>query len=263
MRPFQDLSGSRENLAVEHGRIAKAYANSVLSKLREVLGVVLLGGAARGYADKLSDIDLAIFVARDAVKKLPKGEHRWRGYLLDNDLYIYGRKAAADWSQERKQAFYEGKILLDREGLVRSLLRQKLKFRTTERRRIILENLLFLEDRIEAAETIWPRRGHIPGAHYAVNMAVENLFKILFAYNSRFLPSDKWRFYHSCHVPWLPRKYQELMIQIMKTQAITYADLKRRVANLKCLDVAMRNKLRKENMLPKDVYRYCVERIWT
>jgi predicted nucleotidyltransferase len=263
MRPFQDLTGSRENLAIEHRRIAKAYTNSVLSKLREVLGVVLVGGAARGYADKLSEIDMAIFVARDGVKKLPKGEHRWRGYLLDNDLYIYGREAAADWSQERRQAFYEGKILLDRKGLVRSLLRRKLKFRASERRRIILENLLFLEDRIEDAETIWPRRGHIPSAHYAVNMGVEKLFKILFAYNSRFLPSEKWRFYYSCHLPWLPRKYQELIIQIMKAQAITYADLKRRVANLKRLDVAMRNKLRKENMLPIDVYRYCVERIWT
>jgi len=261
MRPFQDLSGSRENLAREHKMVAEAYTKTVLSELKEVVGVVLLGGAARGYADKLSEIDIAIFLTR-GIEKLPKGEHRWRGYLLDNGLCIYGREAAADWSQEMRQAFSEGKMLLDRKGLVRSLLRRKLKFGTSERRRIILENLLFFEDRIEDAESIWPKRGHIQSAHYAVNMGVENLLKILFAYNRRFLPSEKWRLYYSYYLPWLPREYHELVTQTMKAQAITYADLKRRVANLKRLSVAVRRKLEKENMLPKNIYRYCVESIW-
>jgi predicted nucleotidyltransferase len=263
MRSFQDLSGIRENLAKEHKIVAEAYTKSELSEHTEVLGVVLLGGAARGYADKLSEIDLAIFLNRDGNSKLPRGEHRWRGHLLDNDLYIYANETRTYWSHERRQAFSEGKILLDTKRLVRSLLRRKLKFRTSERRKIILENLLFLEDRMEDAETIWPERGHIPSAHYAVNMGVENLLKILFAYNWRFLPSEKWRFYYSCHLPWLPRKYMELMKQVMKTRAITNIDLKRRAANLKRLHSAVRRKLRRENMLPKDVHRYWLERIWT
>jgi hypothetical protein len=147
--------------------------------------------------------------------------------------------------------------------LVHSLLRRKLKFTASERRRIILENLLFLEDRIEDAETIWPKRGHIQSAHYAVNMGLENLLKILFAYNGRFLPSEKWRLLYSCYLPWLPREYHELVTDTMQAQAITHADLRRRVANLKRFDVAVRRKLQRENMLPKDVYTYCVESIWT
>ncbi len=263
MRPFQDLSGYRENLAKEHRTVAEAYTHSVLSEFREVIGVVLLGGAARGYADEMSEIDITVFIARDRNGKLPKGELRWRGYLLDNYVHMYGRESGAHWGQEKRQAFYEGRILLDRRGLVRRLLHRKLKFGSSERRKIIIENLAFLENRIEDAETIWPKRGHIPSAHYAVNMGVENLLRILFAYNGRFLPSEKWRFYYSCHLPWLPRNYPELMNQIMKAQAITHADLKRRVAPLKRLHVAVRRRLRRENMLPKHVHRYCVERIWT
>ena len=140
---------------------------------------------------------------------------------------------------------------------------QQLKFTASERRRIILENLLFLEDRIESAKTVWPERGHIPSAHYAVTMGVEHLLKVLFAYNRRFLPSDKWRFYYSYHLPWLPRDYGKIMTEIMRVEGITRADLKRRVANLERLELAMRGKLRAEKMLPQDVYRYCVERIWT
>jgi hypothetical protein len=263
MRPFEDLSGSRDNLAKEHRAIAEAYAEAVVSESKELAGVVLLGGAARGYADRLSEIDLAIFFTSDGIGKLPKGEHWWRGYLLDNDLYVYDREAAADWGQEKRQAFSEGKILLDKKGQVQSLLRSKLKFTASERRRIILENLLFLEDRIESAKTVWPERGHIPSAHYAVTMGVEHLLKVLFAYNRRFLPSDKWRFYYSYHLPWLPRDYGKIMTEIMRVEGITRADLKRRVANLERLELAMRGKLRAEKMLPQDVYRYCVERIWT
>jgi len=263
MRPFEDLSGSRDNLAKEHRAIAEAYTKSVLSELKEVVGVVLLGGAARGYSDRLSEIDVAIFLTHDRVRKLPKSEYWWRRYLLDNDLYVYDREVKADWSQEKRQAFSEGKILLDKKGLVQSLLRSKLKFTTSERRRIILENLLFLEDRIESAKTVWPKRGHIPSAHYAVTMGVEHLLKVLFAYNRRFLPSDKWRFYYSCHLPWLPKSYQKTLPEIMQVAGITYADVQRRVAKLERLDLAVRRKLRKENMLPEDVYRYCVERIWT
>jgi predicted nucleotidyltransferase len=263
MRPFEDLSGSRDNLAKEHHTIAEAYTKSVLSELKEVVGVVLLGGAARGYSDRLSEIDLAIFLTRDGIRKLPRGEHLWRGYLLDNDLHVYDREVAVDWSQEKRQAFSEGEILLDKTGLVQLLLRSKLKFTTSERRRIILENLLFLEDRIESAKTVWPRRGHIPSAHYAVTMGLEHLLKVLFAYNRRFLPSDKWRFYYSYHLPWLPRSYRKTLTEIMEVEGVTHADLKRRVANLERLDVAVRRKLREEKMLPQDVYRYCVERIWT
>jgi len=37
--------------------------------------------------DKLSEIDIAIFLTR-GFKKLPKGQHRWVGYLLENDLCV-------------------------------------------------------------------------------------------------------------------------------------------------------------------------------
>ena len=135
-------------------------------------------------------------------------------------------------------------ILLDKKGLVQSLLRRKLKFTSSERRRIILENLLFLEDRIESARTVWPKRGHIASAHYAVTMGVEHLVKVLFAYNRQFLPSDKWRVYYSCHLAWLPRSYRKKLTEIMEVKGVTCADLKRRVANPERLDVSMRRKLR-------------------
>ena len=99
MRLFEDLSGFRDNRAKEHRTIAEAYTKSVLSELKEVVGIVLLGGAARGYSDQLSEIDLAIFLTHGRVTNLPKGEHRWRGYLLDNDLYVYDREVAADTSR--------------------------------------------------------------------------------------------------------------------------------------------------------------------
>lgn len=157
MHPFEDLNGYSKNLTSAHETMAKAYAKSVLVKNSNVLGVVLMGGAARGYADELSEIDLAIFVIRKMLDGLPKGEHRWQGYLFDNDIRLYSQEAKSPWTQERRQALSEGKILLDRRGLIRKLLRRKLRFVGDERRDIILENLLFLKDRIESAETIWPK----------------------------------------------------------------------------------------------------------
>lgn len=260
---FKDLSGSNKNLALIHKRIAETYTRQVLCGNEEVLGAVLLGGAARGYADELSEIDLAIFLTKGGPKKLPRGEHRWRGHLFDNNLYLYRHEVRASWSQERKQAFLEGKILLDRLGLIRRLLRQKLQFTSVERRNIVLENLLFFEDRVYDAETLWPKRGHLPSAHYAVNMAIEHLLKILFAYNGWFLPGDKWRLYYSHYLPWLPKNYHRHMIRIMTAKGIESDDLKHRVAVLKQLDTLLRRRLQEENMLPRDLYRYCVEKIWT
>jgi hypothetical protein len=65
------------------------------------------------------------------------------------------------------------------------------------------------------------------------------------------------------HLPWLPRGYSKILREIMKVEGVTRADLKRRVANLERLDLTMRRRLRAEKMLPQDVYRYCMERIWT
>lgn len=44
----------------KHIEIAKKFIED-LRKDKDIVGVVLLGGAARGYADEYSDIDLGIF----------------------------------------------------------------------------------------------------------------------------------------------------------------------------------------------------------
>jgi len=263
MRRFEDLSGYEVNLAAAHELVARAYTSSVLMKRKQVLGVVLLGGAARGYADELSEIDLSIFFSKRRFGKIPSGEHIWRGYLLDNDLYVYRNEIKAQWSQEKRQAFSEGKILFEKRKQMTRLLGTKLALNAAERRNVIIESLLFFEDRIEDADVVWPKRGHLPSAHYALNRAVEYLLRILYAYNHKFLPGDKWRLYYSYHLPWLPRGYPEHMSRAMTVRNLTRTNLRRRVLALKRLDQALRRRLNQDRILPRNVYRYCVEKLWT
>ncbi|MGQ4894945.1 MAG: nucleotidyltransferase domain-containing protein [Candidatus Njordarchaeia archaeon] len=65
---FESLEG--RNIIKLHKKIAARFVDNF--KKEGVIGIVLLGGIARGYADKYSDIDIIVFTERNVDLGIPR-----------------------------------------------------------------------------------------------------------------------------------------------------------------------------------------------
>jgi len=112
-----------KNIAHEHLPIAQSYVDQLI-KQHAIAGIVLLGGTARGFADKHSDIDLAIFVDDEKTRVL-RGEVVWHDFDIDHMVLHLESWAAAQCTQLQRQTFSEGRVLYDPKGRISRLLKGK------------------------------------------------------------------------------------------------------------------------------------------
>ena len=101
MRFFKDTYGIRKREIRPHGRLPdKSQLNEMLdsaneyvkllSEYTEVIGITLGGGLSRGYGDRLSEIDLNIYLDEEGLTRwglgkspIPQGDHMGHKYHMD------------------------------------------------------------------------------------------------------------------------------------------------------------------------------------
>ena len=123
---------------------ATAVAEEFASKFRRkgVVGIVFLGGIARGYFDKFSDIDLIVFKRRGIRLRIKhEDEIEYKVFKIDYEIVNYDDSAKSEWEMEKRWAFSNAKIFYDPEGKIRALLSKKVHLKNKERKWIIMEGI--------------------------------------------------------------------------------------------------------------------------
>lgn len=261
-----------ENLASYHEAVAKEFVGEI-TQSKEVEGVVLLGGAAKGFADQHSDIDVIVFINEKDFNKIPRGEREYRGYDLDTIVLYYPSARSGWWDMERRWAYSSAKILYDPRRKIERLLNEKIKFPKEEKRAILVEEIFFLAwyginykegswrgyDFLRKPE-FWIDRGDIESAHYVLNKALDMVLDILYIANDQLIPDEKWKFHFIHSLSWLPPDFEAKLRETTLIKNMNSEDFVRRLKALEGIYRETMKKIEEEtDLLPENIYQYLLD----
>jgi hypothetical protein len=109
----------------------------------DVVGIAFLGAIVRGYFDESSDID--IFTRGESRRDLPPQTQHVNGIELHCWVADYNAEAREKWDRGKRRAYSECRIFHDPQGLIRSLIREKVPLRPDEKRWLLLSGITLSE----------------------------------------------------------------------------------------------------------------------
>ncbi len=228
---------------------ATAVGEEFASKLKRkgVVEIVFLGGVARGYFDKFSDIDIIVFKRKAARLGVRREDGiQYKGFVIDYEIASYEDKLRREWDMEARWAFSKVKIFHDPEGKVEKLIARKVCLKDRERKWMIIEGVTQSEWYCNEASESWVHRGDVMSAHRSINLALEYLFKALFGLNNQLLPSEKWLMYEAQQLSWLPEGFSRMLRKITLVREVSVGELQKRRSALNYLWRQMLQRAEKE-----------------
>jgi len=264
-----------QNRIREFRRIAEELT-SQMSRGKNVVGIVLFGGVVRGFVDKFSDLDIAVFLDKkddDLFRKIrDMGSRIARSHNVDLDLIVHYLGDFKRWKMKEealKWEYSDAKIVFDPTGEIKRALRGKLGFpKDFWIRRIVVcaEYIKWYccpsEEGVGTIAESWIERGDLVSAHYCLNYSVDLLLRLLFAINREFLPAPKWRIFYSYNLKWLPRDYNELIREAVINKSLSLGELNTRLFAIRRIWHEIAAKIEEETGLtPKTISNCYVEKI--
>jgi predicted nucleotidyltransferase len=264
-----------QNRITEFRRIAKDLTSQIL-KNRNVVGIVLLGGMVRGFADKFSDLDITVFLDKkdhDLCRKIRNiGSQIAKSRNVDIDLMVHYIGDFKKWKMKEEALRWEysnAKIVFDPTGDVKRVLRAKMRpSKGFWIRRIVVcgEYIKWYccppEEGVGTIAGSWIERGDLVSAHYCLNYSVDLLLRLLFAVNQEFVPAPKWRIFYSYNLKWLPSHYRELIQEAMITRSLSLGEFNKRLVAIRKMWRGIAAKIEEETGLtPKTISKYYVQKI--
>ncbi|UCC65190.1 MAG: nucleotidyltransferase domain-containing protein [Anaerolineae bacterium] len=217
-----------------------------------VVGVLLTGGVARGYADHFSELDLAVYLTRPQFEDwtrrglvpFPEGDSCLDGWHVDFDYLCYKDEREADWDHVKRWDRSYAVILHDPQGLMQEMLAQKAVLTDEEKRHLTSRYLvLFGEYFCSLVVPSWVHRGDLLAAHHCLNTALDGLIRAVFLANDELIPFEKWTLNLSYRLDWTPRDWQARLEEALLVREISRADVERRCALIRDLFAKCREKL--------------------
>jgi predicted nucleotidyltransferase len=204
-----------------------------------VVGVLLIGGAARGYADHFSELDLAVYLTRPTFEDwigrgrapLPESDTCVDGWHVDIDYFCYEEELEAEWEHGKRWDRSYAVILHDPRACMQEMLARKAVLDAPERRVLVRRYLVLCGDYFcSLVVPSWLHRGDVMAAHHCLNLALDGLLKIVFLANEELIPFEKWTLNLSYTLAWTPQSWRERMEQALLVQDMSAADVERRRA---------------------------------
>jgi predicted nucleotidyltransferase len=240
-----------------------------------VAGIILIGGLVRGFTDKFSDLDITVFLSRkDArlrrkIVNLGSDEAKRSGIDIDLEIHSLEDFKRRKWNETSRWDFSQAEIAFDPKGEVKGVFEERLKvpkYFWVKRVVVCAEYLEWYccpprEDVGTVAEA-WIDRGDLVSAHYCLTYSIDLMLKIIFALNKAVLPPQKWRFFYSQTLKWLPLDYVRLLREAMIIKELSTRDFKRRLKALRKMWHHIVPKIKEETGLTADqISKYYVEKI--
>ncbi len=224
----------RRNLYAAYLEKARRLAQEWSRRYPSIEAVLLSGGVSRGYADEASELDLTLFLAPAAYRTwvlqgrspIPEGDSIWDGTWIDTHLTTLAAARRARWDPLRVWDASQGKVLLDRRGRLRGLLREKV--RVARDSRALSENWITTDWYVWLGGN-WVDRTDAVAGHHLLNLAFDRFLIGLFSAQGEIPPFDKWRLHLSRSLARLPPRYEARVREWMVVRRFTAEDIARRM----------------------------------
>lgn len=218
------------NMIEKYKKVAKRY-EEMLMGIEGALGIMHLGGIARNRADEHSDIDIAVFSKKSLDIQL--GEQlSAEGY--DVEIFnIVMDEGYEDWDPIQREAYAEGFISRDTNGVVKEFIEKALHYDDEFRRKYMAELIFniawhgwiytpYKNKKIKGYNWIlpndlWHQRGEPENDYFLTTWCIHQFIELLFAVNRKWTPDFKWRLIKSKKLPILPSKYEEKISYLLFT----------------------------------------------
>jgi hypothetical protein len=248
-RPQPTITSQNQGDAFRHK--AQEFAEC-FAAYEGVVGVLLTGGTARGYADHYSELDLAVYLTAQCFEDwtrygkapFPEGDSCQEGWHVDFDYLCYEDEMTTEWEHTKRWDRSYAVLLHDPQGYMRELLASKAVLTPEEKDRLIMRHLvLYGQYFCDLVVPSWLHRGDVLAAHHCLNVALDNLIKVVFLANDELIPFEKWSLNLSYTLAWTPPGWQEKVEQALLVQEMSPADVERRRALLRELLGACKGRL--------------------
>jgi hypothetical protein len=209
-----------------------------------VVGVLLTGGAARGHADRFSELDLAVYLPRPQFERwvrggqapFPEGDSCLNGWHVDIDYLCLEDELEAEWDHVKRWDRSYAVILCDPRGVLRDMLARKAVLTEDERQRLMSRHLMLYGTYFCAVVVpSWLDRGDVLAAHQCLNVALDSLIRAVFLANGELIPFEKWSLNLSYTLAWTPSSWRQRVEQVLLVREISRAEAERRQAVLAAL----------------------------
>lgn len=235
-----------ENLLNQFEPVSERLVSEI-SSVKGVSGIILLGGLARKFIDKFSDIDITVLLETpsDPLKRrIWKicAEEKSNGADIDLEIYSPADFKAKAWDDMDRWEYSHAKVVFDPEGETSKTIADRLKVPKnfwTNRIAADVEYVKWyycpLDEAVGTISEAWVERGNLAAAHYCLNYAVEVMLELVFALNKEFLPPPKWRLHYSYKLRRLPEGFKEDIEEALKVGSFSLEELKRRLHALRMM----------------------------
>ena len=220
------LKSSDPGLLEKATRIAHEFAQRYIRE--DVVGIVFLGAVARGYFDRSSDIDIALFKERTSDISLPEKFLEIDGLEVQVWLSDYEDELTAPWDMPKRWTYSQGQIHYDPLDKVSRLLEEKVPLKPQEREWLMMSGLTLSEWYINRLTQTWVERGSLVSAHHMFDQGLIYFFDILFGLNDQLVPDMKWRYYCAEQLERLPADFGERIKDSMVLHSFSLKELERR-----------------------------------
>ena len=242
---------SSPNNHVSFLRQAQVFADRFAAH-EGVVGVLLTGGVARGYADHFSEIDLAIYLTRSTfdawaqggLAPYAEGDSCLDGWHVDFDYLCHEAELEAEWDHVKRWDRSYAVVLHDPRRWLQAMLARKAVLTDDEKQSLTSRHLiLFGEYYCNLVVPSWIRRGDLLAAHHCLNTALDSLIRVVFLANDELIPFEKWTLNLSCTLAWTPPDWQKRLEQALLVREFSQADVERRCTLIRDLFTGCREKM--------------------
>lgn len=253
---------------------AASRITSKISTIDGVTGIVFLGGLARGYADKSSDLDITVFLDRDddslrrRIRSVGLDEQKASGVDVDLEVHCLEEYERKHWSEVERWDFSTAKVAFDPNGMMTKMIGAKLSVPEGFWIRRVVLCAEYMKwyccppcDNVSTIVETSVDRGNLAAAQHCLNYGFDLLLRTLFALNKTFLPPPKWRLIYSRNLSWLPRNYESGLANLLTIKSVSRKDVSRRIGLIRSLWSDVTAKMKNDMGLSSDaVSRYYVEK---
>jgi predicted nucleotidyltransferase len=268
----QKLKG--KNQIKKFRQIAEQLASEI-SALKDVVGIVFIGGLVRGFVDKSSDIDIIVFTnkrdtqLRRQIRSLGNAVEKQFNIDLDLEIHFLEDFKKQPWDEIDKWEFSKARIVFDPKRKIKKTFKEKLKVPKEfwiRRIAVCSEYLKWYccppKEGVGTVAQSWIDRGDLISAHYSLNYATDLLVRLTFALNRDFTPAPKWRIYYLRNLKWQPKGYKEHLKEALSLKSFSAKDFDRRLRAIRTTWHEILPKIKQETgFTPQLMTKYYVEKI--
>ena len=194
-----------QNLNRKFSHAARVISKKI-SGIDGVIGILAIGGLTRGHSDSFSDLDLIVYAESDKAPAIRRyisiGFLSYKGIGFDILVESYSKAMRSRvpsnyWNQIQRWTLDESKIMYDTGGRIARMLKEKVIFPESERRKMMRGYHHETDEILNYIFPAWELRGYTYHLAGLLRRAIEYIVLWIYAKNGKFQPYlNKWLFYH-------------------------------------------------------------------